>query len=192
MSQFIDRRLNGKNKSAVNRQRFLKRHKEQIKDSVADAVNRRSITNTETGEDVSIPHKDIKEPVFHQGKGGVKERVHPGNDQFITGDKIDRPKGGQGGGSGQGDASADGEGQDDFVFQISKDEYLDILFEDLELPNLEKNQINKITEWKTHRAGYQTAGVPANIAIVKSLQQSLARRTAMTATKKEKSQRVRK
>ena len=186
MSQFIDRRLNGKNKSAVNRQRFLKRHKEQIKDSVADAVNRRSITNTETGEDVSIPHKDIKEPVFHQGKGGLKERVHPGNDQFITGDKIDRPKGSQGGGSGQGDASADGEGQDDFVFQISKDEYLDILFEDLELPNLEKNQINKITEWKTHRAGYQTAGVPANIAIVKSLQQSLARRTAMTATKKRK------
>ena len=186
MSQFIDRRLNGKNKSAVNRQRFLKRHKEQIKDSVADAVNRRSITNTETGEDVSIPHKDIKEPVFHQGKGGLKERVHPGNDQFITGDKIDRPKGKQGGGSGQGDASADGEGQDDFVFQISKDEYLDILFEDLELPNLEKNQLTKITEWKTHIAGYQTAGVPANIAIVKSLQQSLARRTAMTATKKRK------
>ncbi|WP_260258705.1 YeaH/YhbH family protein [Vibrio intestinalis] len=185
MAQFIDRRLNGKNKSAVNRQRFIRRHKEKIKESVADAVNRRSITNTETGEDVAIPHKDINEPVFHQGQGGVKERVHPGNDQFIKGDKIERPKsGGQGGGSGEGDASQDGEGQDDFVFQISKDEYLDILFEDLALPNLDKTQINKITEWKTHRAGYQTAGVPANIAIVKSLQQSLARRTAMTAGKR--------
>ncbi|MDA0147323.1 YeaH/YhbH family protein [Vibrio sp. LaRot3] len=185
MAQFIDRRLNGKNKSAVNRQRFIRRHKEKIKESVADAVNRRSITNTETGEDVAIPHKDINEPVFHQGQGGVKERVHPGNDQFIKGDKIERPKsGGQGGGSGEGDASQDGEGEDDFVFQISKDEYLDILFEDLALPNLDKTQINKITEWKTHRAGYQTAGVPANIAIVKSLQQSLARRTAMTAGKR--------
>ncbi|MBD1556532.1 YeaH/YhbH family protein [Vibrio sp. S9_S30] len=184
MAQFIDRRLNGKNKSTVNRQRFLRRHKEQIKESVADAVNRRSITNTETGEDISIPHKDIKEPIFHQGQGGVRERVHPGNDQFITGDKIERPKGGQGSGSGEGDASADGEGQDDFVFQISKDEYLDILFEDLELPNLQKNQINKITEWKTHRAGFQTAGIPANISVVRSLQQSLARRTALTASKK--------
>ncbi len=185
MAQFIDRRLNGKNKSAVNRQRFLKRHKEQIKESVADAVNRRSITNTETGEDVAIPHKDINEPMFHQGKGGVRDRVHPGNDQFITGDKIERPKGGgQGGGAGEGNASPDGEGQDEFVFQISKDEYLDILFEDLELPNLEKNQIAKITEWKTHRAGYQTAGIPSNIAVVRSLQQSLARRTAMTAGKK--------
>jgi hypothetical protein len=185
MAQFIDRRLNGKNKSAVNRQRFLRRHKQQIKESIADAVNRRSITNTESGEDISIPSRDIKEPVFHQGKGGLKERVHPGNDQFITGDKIDRPQGGgSGGGSGQGDASADGEGSDDFVFQISKDEYLDILFDDLALPNLKKRQINKITEWKTHRAGFQTAGVPANISVVRSLQQSLARRTAMTAGKK--------
>ncbi|EGQ9992915.1 YeaH/YhbH family protein [Vibrio vulnificus] len=183
MAQFIDRRLNGKNKSAVNRQRFMRRYKEQIKESVADAVNRRSITNTETGEDVAIPHKDIKEPLFHQGKGGLRERVHPGNDQFITGDKIERPKGGQGGG-GAGDASADGEGQDDFVFQISKDEYLDLLFEDLALPNLKKNQVNKITEWKKHRAGYQTAGMPSNISIVRSLQQSLARRTAMSAGKK--------
>ncbi|BEI22719.1 YeaH/YhbH family protein [Vibrio fluvialis] len=184
MAQFIDRRLNGKNKSAVNRQRFLRRYKEQIKESVADAVNRRSITNTETGEDVSIPHRDIKEPVFHQGKGGLREHVHPGNDQFIRGDKIERPKGGQGGGSGEGEASPDGEGQDDFVFQISKDEYLDILFEDLELPNLKKNQVNKIREWKTHRSGFQTAGIPANISVVRSLQQSLARRTAMTAGKR--------
>ncbi|KQB04155.1 hypothetical protein CGT94_16015 [Vibrio metoecus] len=185
MAQFIDRRLNGKNKSTVNRQRFLRRYKEQIKESVADAVNRRSITNTESGEDVSIPTRDIKEPMFHQGKGGIRERVHPGNDQFIRGDKIDRPKGGQGsGGSGEGEASADGEGSDDFVFQISKDEYLDILFEDLALPNLKKNQVNKITEWKTHRAGFQTSGVPSNISVVRSLQQSLARRTAMTAGKR--------
>jgi uncharacterized protein len=185
MAQFIDRRLNGKNKSAVNRQRFLRRHKEQIKEAVADAVNRRSITDTETGEDVIIPNHDINEPAFHQGKGGLKERVHPGNDQFITGDQIERPKGGStGGGSGDGDASQDGEGEDEFVFQISKDEYLEILFEDLALPNLEKRQINRITEWQTHRAGYQTAGSATNIAIVRSLQQSLARRTAMTAGKR--------
>jgi len=185
MGQFIDRRLNGKNKSTVNRQRFLRRYKDQIKESVADAVNRRSITDTENGEDIAIPHKDIKEPTFHQGQGGKRERIHPGNDQFVKGDKMERPKGeGSGGGSGEGEASPDGEGQDEFVFQISKDEYLDLLFEDLELPNLEKNQINKITEWKTTRAGYKTAGIPSNIAVVRSLQQSLARRTAMTGGKR--------
>ena len=184
MAQFIDRRLNGKKKSTVNRQRFIRRHKDQIKRAVSDAVNQRSVTNTETGESISIPKGDISEPIFHQGQGGIRERVHPGNDQFIKGDKIERPQGGAVGGSGDGDASADGEGEDEFSFQISKDEYLDILFEQLELPNLEKNQVQKITEWETHRAGYQTAGVPSNIDIVRSLQQSLARRTAMTAGKR--------
>ncbi len=185
MGQFIDRRLNGKNKSTVNRQRFLRRHKQQIKDSVSDAVNRRSITDMESSEDISIPNKDIQEPIFHQGQGGERERVHPGNDQFTRGDKMERQQsGGEGGGAGEGEASQDGEGEDEFVFQISKDEYLDILFEELELPNLQKTQVNKVTEWKTTRAGYQTAGIPSNIAIVRSLQQSLARRTAMTAGKK--------
>ncbi|QIL86261.1 YeaH/YhbH family protein [Vibrio sp. HDW18] len=185
MAQFIDRRLNGKHKSTVNRQRFLRRYKQQIKESVADAVNRRSITNTESGEGVAIPTRDIKEPMFQQGKGGVREQVHPGNDQFIRGDKIERPKTGQGNnGAAEGDASADGQGSDDFIFQLSRDEYLDILFEDLALPNLKKNHANKIAEWKTHRAGFKTAGVPSNIAVVRSLQQSLARRTAMTASKR--------
>ncbi|WP_273021388.1 YeaH/YhbH family protein [Rheinheimera sp.] len=184
MAHFIDRRLNGKNKSAVNRQRFIRRYKQQIKKAVSDAISNRSVTDISSGESVTIPSKDISEPLFHQGKGGRRQIVHPGNDQFSQGDRIKRPQGGAGGGSGQGDASADGEGTDDFVFSISKDEYLDLLFEDLELPNLKKNQLDKLVQYKTVRAGYRSEGVPSNIDIVRSLRGSLARRVAMTADKK--------
>ncbi|WP_145557680.1 YeaH/YhbH family protein [Yersinia aldovae] len=186
MGYFIDRRLNGKNKSMVNRQRFLRRYKAQIKQSISDAINKRSVTDIESGESVSIPIDDINEPMFHQGRGGLRHRVHPGNDHFVTNDRVERPQGGGGGGSGsgQGNASQDGEGEDEFVFQISKDEYLDLLFEDLALPNLKKNQHKQLTEFKTHRAGYTSNGVPANISVVRSLQNSLARRTAMTASKR--------
>ncbi|MEG3136142.1 YeaH/YhbH family protein [Rouxiella sp. T17] len=184
MTYFIDRRLNGKNKSAVNRQRFLRRYKSQIKQSIAGAINKRSVTDVNSGESVSIPNEDINEPMFHQGRGGLRHRVHPGNDHFVQNDRIERPQGGGGGGSGQGDASQDGEGQDEFSFQISKDEYLDLLFEDLALPNLKKNQYKQLTEYKTHRSGYTSNGVPANISVVRSLQNSLARRTAMSAGKK--------
>jgi hypothetical protein len=184
MAHFIDRRLNGKNKSAVNRQRFIRRYKQQIKQAVSDAISKRSVTDIDHGESVTIPSRDITEPFFHQGKGGHREMIHPGNDQFSTGDRIKRPLGGQGQGSGQGDASADGEGEDDFVFSISKDEYLDLLFEDLELPNLRKNQLDKLVQYKNVRAGYRSEGVPTNIDIVRSLQGSLARRVAMTAGKK--------
>ncbi|WP_018692677.1 YeaH/YhbH family protein [Algicola sagamiensis] len=184
MAHFIDRRLNGRKKSTVNRQRFLRRYKQQIKKAVSDAISKRSVTDVNQGESVSIPTKDTSEPVFHQGRGGSREMIHPGNDQFSTGDKIKRPLGGQGGGAGEGQASPDGEGEDEFVFSISKDEYLDLLFEDLELPNLKKNQLDKLVQYKTYRAGYRSEGVPTNIDIVRSLQGSLARRVAMSSEKK--------
>lgn len=184
MAHFIDRRLNAKKKSTVNRQRFLRRYKQQIKRAVSDAVGQRSVVDVENGESITIPSRDIKEPTFHQGQGGHREMVHPGNDQFVPGDRIKRPEGGGGGGSGSGSASDSGEGEDDFVFNISKDEYLDLLFEDLALPNLQKNQLDKLVEWKTYRAGFTAAGVPSNIDIVRSLQKSLARRMAMGAGKR--------
>ena len=184
MAHFIDRRLNGKNKSAVNRQRFIRRYKQQIKQAVSEAISKRSVTDLSSGESVSIPARDINEPLFHQGKGGKRERVHPGNDQFSAGDKIARPQG-DGAGSGKGDASQDSEGSDDFVFAISKDEYLDLLFEDLALPDLKHNQLDKLVQYKTVRAGYRAEGIPANIDIVRSLRGSLARRIAMSASKKQ-------
>lgn len=184
MAHFIDRRLNSKGKSTVNRQRFLRRYKQQIKRSVSDAVSKRSVTDLENGEKISIPTRDISEPVFHTGQGGERTVVHPGNDQFTAGDKIDRPPSGGGQGQDQGDASDSGEGQDEFVFTISKDEYLDLLFEDLALPNLKKNQFDKVVQYETYRAGYQTDGVPSNLDIVRSLKGSVARRIALTAANK--------
>ncbi|TKB45326.1 YeaH/YhbH family protein [Thalassotalea mangrovi] len=184
MANFIDRRLNSKNKSMVNRQRFFRRHKNQIKRSLADSINDRKVTDLTTGQDVSIAKKDLLEPVFRQGDGGSKNRVFAGNDQFAEGDKIPRPKAQGGQGSGAGNASDRGQGQDDFVFSISHDEYLNLLFDDLELPNLQKSQLDKLVEYKTVRSGYCAEGVPANIDIVKSLQGSIARRIAMTSGKR--------
>lgn len=180
MSHIIDRRLNGKNKSAVNRERFLRRFKAQIKEAVSRAIKGRSITDIDSGEKVSIPVKDISEPAFRHGKGGVRENIHPGNEDYIRGDRIDRPPGG-GGGSGSGKASKDGSGEDDFAFELSREEFMNVFFEDLALPNLIKTQIMGIEEMKSVRAGYTNDGTPTNISIVRSLRGALARRVAMAA-----------
>jgi uncharacterized sporulation protein YeaH/YhbH (DUF444 family) len=181
MSHFIDRRLNSKNKSTVNRQRFLRRYKTQLKRAASDAVNRRSITDIDGGEKVGIPSKDISEPVFHHGPGGRRDMVHPGNKEFEAGDRVQRPEGGEGQGAGQGRAGRGGSGQDDFVFELSREEFLDLLFDDLELPNLVRNQLIGTTEFKTVRAGYATEGAPSNIDVVRSLRGAVARRTALGA-----------
>ncbi len=182
MSYVIDRRLNGKNKSTVNRQRFLRRYREHIKKAVEEAVSRRSITDMEHGEQISIPSRDIDEPVWHHGRGGRQTIIHPGNKEFSAGERIPRPSGGGGGGSGQGKASNSGEGMDDFVFQITQEEFLDFMFEDLELPNLIKRHITGADTFKTVRAGISSEGNPSRINIVRSLRAAHARRIALTGS----------
>ena len=173
--QIIDRRLNGKNKSAVNRQKFIQRFKGQIKKAVAEAMSGRSITDLNRGEKINIPTKDIGEPVFGHGQGGRREGIHPGNTDFVGGDRIARPPGG--GGSG-GKASNSGEGEDDFSFELSRDEFLDIFFEDLALPDLIKTQLARQVQYKTIRAGFTSTGTPSNLNIIRSMKSSLSRRIA--------------
>ncbi len=179
MAQLIDRRPNAGNKSTVNRQRFLRRYQSQIKKAIAEQISDRSITDLDSGESVSIPSRDITEPTFRQGRGGVRDTVHPGNREFAQGDRIKRPLGGQG--AQGGGASDSGEGEDEFAFEISKDEYLDMLFDGLELPNLQKTQLRKMTKSRAVRAGYTSDGVPTNINVVRSLRSALSRRIALGA-----------
>lgn len=189
MTQFIDRRLNAKNKSAVNRQRFIRRYKEQIKKAIADSISNRSITDLENGEKVSIPTRDIREPNFHHAPGGRRDLIHPGNREFVKGDKIKRPSGGAGGGGSQ--ASNTGEGTDDFAFTLSKEEYLSLLFDDLELPNLEKNQLKKIINYKSVRAGFTSEGNPSTLSVIRSMKNAYARRIAMTSVSREELEKAR-
>ncbi len=182
MSYVIDRRLNGKNKSTVNRQRFLRRYREHIKKAVEEAVSRRSIMDMEHGEQISIPGRDIDEPVLHHGRGGKQTIVHPGNKEFTAGEHIPRPQGGGGGGGGRGKAGNSGEGMDEFVFQITQEEFLEFMFEDLELPNLVKRHLTGADTFKTVRAGIANEGNPSRINIVRTLRSAHARRIALTGS----------
>lgn len=186
MSYIIDRRLNSKNKSTVNRERFLRRYRGHIKKAVSDAIDKRSITDMESGEKISIPSKDVSEPIFHHGEGGERQRVLPGNDEFVTGDKIKRPQGGGGGGGGNGNGASDsGEGEDEFVFQITQEEFLNFMFDDLALPNLVKRQLAGDEEFKMKRAGISNEGNPGQVNIVRTLRSANARRIALTGSKRK-------
>ena len=178
----VDRRLNGRHRNAVNRDRFVRRYKDQIRRAVAEAVGKRSITDLDRGERVDIQRKDIAEPFFHHGPGGHREAVHPGNREFVTGDRLQRPEGGAGGSGSQ--AGDGGEGEDDFAFVLSREEFLDFFFEDLALPDLVKKRLATIPTTKSVRAGYTQTGVPTNVNIVRSLKSAAARRRALQAPRR--------
>lgn len=180
MTQLIDRRQNAGKKSTVNRQRFLNRYKNQIKRAVSDAIGKRKITEIDKGENVTIPTRDLAEPTFRHGQGGRVERILSGNDQFVKGDKPKRSQNQTGQGTGN-EASNSGEGEDAFVFELSREEFLDLYFEDLELPDLIKKELARIDTFKVVRAGVTNSGIPSNINVVRSMRQATGRRIALGA-----------
>lgn len=179
MLHIVDRRLAGKNKSIGNRERFLRRYREQIRDAVRKAVAGRSIRSMDQGESISIPKRDIQEPVFQHGPGGIRDWVHPGNVDYQRGDRIARPNSNSS--RGKGGASDALEGEDDFVFTLSRDEFMQVFFDDLALPRLQRNHLGEMPEYESRRAGYSRDGTPNNLHIVRSMRGALSRRLAMGA-----------
>ncbi|HEY7645434.1 MAG TPA: YeaH/YhbH family protein [Hyphomicrobiales bacterium] len=173
----IDRRLNPKEKSLGNRQRFIRRARDEIRNAVNEALKKRKISEVESGEKIRIRAKSLQEPSFHLGRDGSRDFVLPGNRDYVVGDTIPKPPEGGGGGGAHG--SPDGHGEDDFVFTLSKDEFLDLFFEDLKLPNLVKTKLKDVRSPTPVRAGFTTDGSPAKLNRIRTMRNSIARRIAL-------------
>jgi uncharacterized sporulation protein YeaH/YhbH (DUF444 family) len=178
----VDRRPNPKGKSLSNRQRFLARARAEVKSAVQEALRKRKVADVGHGEKVAIPTRGIAEPNFHHSRRtGRTEHVVPGNKEYIRGDEIPRPTGGEGRGGSQG--SPDGSGEDAFEFTLSKEEFLDMFFEDLELPDLVKKSLKETFAVDLQRAGYTVTGSPANLSIRRTMRNSMARRISLKRPK---------
>jgi uncharacterized sporulation protein YeaH/YhbH (DUF444 family) len=173
----IDRRLNPKEKSLGNRQRFLRRAREDIRNAVNESLKRRKVAEIESGEKIRIRSKSLHEPSFHLGRDGARDFVLPGNKGYVVGDTIPKPPEGGGGGGAHG--SPDGHGEDDFVFILTKEEFLDLFFEDLKLPNLVKTKLKDVRSPTPVRAGFTVDGPPAKLNRVRTMRNSIARRIAL-------------
>ena len=175
--QIVDRRLNPKAKSLGNRQRFIRRAKAAIKEAVREAVKNRKVSDIGSGEDVKISSKSLREPAFSlDSKTGSRDFVLPGNSDLVVGDAIPKPP--PAGGRGN-KGSKDGQGEDEFVFSLSREEFLDLFFEDLRLPNLVKAKLKSVKSTELSRAGFASDGPPSKLNHVRTMRNSLARRIAL-------------
>jgi len=179
----IDRRLNPGGKSFANRQRFLRRARAQVRRAVREASSQRSIKDAGKGGEISIPSGGVHEPTLRRSReGGARDYLLPGNKKYVEGDTIQRPEGGAGGKSQASDA---GDGEDEFRFALSDEEYLDLYLEDLELPDLAKRQIAGAQAVLWRQAGYATSGPPSRISVPRTLRHSMSRRIALKRPKPE-------
>jgi len=185
MSIIIDRTGNTSGKSLPNRQRFMDKQSDAIKKAVKDSIARGKIG--EIGKDgVQIRGKGLFEPHIHHKPGtGDNTKVVPGNKTYIKGDTVDRPRGGEGSGQGPGHGGTDGEGDDDFEFTISKSEFYDLLFSELELPDMTKEMLQEAVVFRNHRAGFSIQGNPSALNIKRTMRNAMGRRIALNRPSKE-------
>jgi uncharacterized protein len=171
----VDRRLNPGSKSLENRQRFLRRAKALVQGAVKKSSQDRDIKDVLEGGEVSIPLDGMNEPRFRR-EGGTRDMVLPGNKKFIEGDIL--PRSGESGG-GKPKDPGEGDGEDAFRFVLSRDEFVDLFLDDLELPDLAKRKLAEAESEGLRRAGYATSGSPANISVSRTVSRALARRVAL-------------
>src|SRR6195256_3572522 len=176
----IDRRLNPGSKSLENRQRFLRRAKALVQGAVKKSSQDRDIREVLEGGEVSIPLDGMNEPRFRR-EGGTRDMVLPGNKKFVEGDMLPRSGESRRKASGAGE----GDGEDAFRFVLSRDEFVDLFLDDLELPDLAKRKLAQAEGEGLERAGYATSGSPANISISRTVSRAMARRVALRRPRPE-------
>ncbi len=177
MGVVIDRRPNQGQKNLGNRQRFIRRAKDAIKKSIQGNLNNRSITDTDSGEKIRIPVDTVSEPTFGQDwNTGESRRVLPGNKDYIPQDHIERPKGGQQQQKGDKASDSDETFEDEFSFVLTKEEFYDLFFEDLELPDMIRKQLKTTKSWEIKREGISTGGNPTNLNLIRTMRNSIGRR----------------
>ena len=176
----VDRRADPPGRGTVNRERFIRRFKDEIKRAVDEQVGSRKLADVGKGGKVTIPGRGLNEPyLHHDAKTGSRDFVLPGNREYLPGDSIARPRGGAGQGDGEGEEPGRGSGTDKFAFVLSRDEFLALFFDDLELPNLERTRFGDVVQEKKHRAGFSRDGTPGNLVPAATVKMSIARRIAL-------------
>lgn len=182
MGIVIDRRSEP-SKGRGSRERLVQRTREAARQAINKSIREGNITDIgKKGADVTVPKGGLSEPQIRHGEGGIYERVLPGNNnekaRFRAGDKLPRPEGGGGGGGGR-EASEDGEGEDSFVYHLSEKEFLDLLFDDLELPNMYKFGAEDEQKTTIEHAGYSATGTFNRLSLIRSKMEKSKREVIM-------------
>src|ERR1700739_2887061 len=137
-------------RSAGDRARHRQKVRESIRENIADIIAEESIIGKDRDRVIKVPIRGIKEYRFVYGENS------PGASQ---GDGDSRPgqvvgKTGKEG-PGQGDQAGDRPGVDYYETDVTLEELIEIMFEDLELPNLERKALREVLSDKSSkRKGY--------------------------------------
>jgi sporulation protein YhbH len=146
-------------RSARDRARHRQKIRESIRDNIADILAEESIIGRDKDKIIKVPIRSVKEYRFIYGENTPGVGQGQGNSK--PGDVVGR------GDPGQPDASGEAgntPGLDAFETDVTLEELIDIMFEDLELPELQRKALKQVeTDNAFKRRGYRSEGIRARL-----------------------------
>lgn len=176
MAIFRENSSGGKDRSAEDRRRHRELVEESIKKNLGSIIAEESIIGKSKDKKIKIPIRGIKEFQFIYGKN--KPGVGSGNGTEKRGDKF---AGEAQNGNGKGKAGNQ-EGEEVYETEITIEEVIRYLFDDLNLPDIDKKQLSQLEEKSYRKLGYQQKGIPPRLAKKRSVIEKIKRKQSAKRT----------
>jgi sporulation protein YhbH len=159
-------------RSAGDRMRHREKVRQSIRENIADIIAEESIIGQTRDKIIKVPIRGIKEYRFVYGENA--SGVAQGSGDLQPGDVI-----GENPGQGAVGKAGDQPGVDYYETDVTLEELIDIMFEDLELPDLEQKKLREIeAERQTRRKGYRPVGIRVRLDKRRTVKEKLRRRLA--------------
>ncbi len=161
-------------RSAGDRLRHRQKVRESIRENIADIIAEESIIGKDRDRVIKVPLRGIKEYrfVFGDNAAGAGQGEGETQEGQVVG------KAGQQPGKGD-DMAGDRPGVDYYETEVTLEELIEIMFEDLELPNLERRALREvISERSSRRKGYRHVGIRVRLDKRRTAKQRVMRMLA--------------
>jgi sporulation protein YhbH len=169
-------------RSIEDRRRHRQLVEKSIKENISDILSEESLVGESGNKKFKIPIKGIKEYQFVYGKN--TKGVGSGTGEEKRGQKIGSS---EEQGKSKGDKAGNGEGEEIYETEITLEELLDYIMEDLELPYIQRKKYSEIiTKSSNRRRGYQKHGINPRLAKKKTVMMKIARKQSMKKLLKER------
>lgn len=159
-------------RSIEDRRRHRQLVEKSIKENLGDILSEESIVGESKNKKFKIPIKGIKEYQFVYGKNSKGVATGEGNEK--RGEKIGNGKNNKGQGN---KGAGNQEGDDVYETEITLEELIDYIAEDLDLPNLDEKKYSEIiNETNGRNSGYKSHGIRPKLAKKKTVATKIARK----------------
>ena len=164
-------------RAASDRVRHKKKIEKAIKESIKDVIAEESIIGQNGKKKIRIPVRGLKEYRFIFGNNEKNKTVGSGgNHKLKRGQKIGHKRAQKGKGQGTGSKGSNEKGEEYYDVEVTIEELAEYLFNDLELPDLEKKQFRFVSQESIKRKGYRLKGIRPRLSKKETIKRKIRRK----------------